>query len=241
MRPVPAPISSRGARAGSGQDGHTKGRPRLRMLLPDEKTCLFFALIGYVAGSVLFCDLLLRTFRHTDVFRASEDGNPGTHNAFACGGFWCGVCTLLADLTKGFLPVFLCLRQIEGLVPLFALTLLSPVLGHAFSLFHHGRGGKAIAASFGVLLGLLPRRRLPLLLLAACYLFFSLAAVIRPHDLRSIATYLVFAVLCLALVPEAPVRAGCCLVSGVVVCKHLLPILKRQVNRNENENTDPIL
>ena len=81
----------------------------------------------------------------------------------------------------------------------------------------------------------------PLLLLAACYLFFSLAVVIRPHDLRSIATYLVFTLLCLALVSEAPVRVGCCLVSGVVVYKHLLPILKRQVNRNENENTDPIL
>lgn len=211
------------------------------MLLPDEKTCLFFALIGYAAGSVLYCDLVLRAFRHTDVFRASEDGNPGAHNAFACGGFWCGVCTLLADLGKGFVPVFLCLRKIDDLVPLFALTLLSPVLGHAFSLFHHGRGGKAIAASFGVLLGLVPRDALPLLLLAACYLFFSLAVVIRPHDLRSIATYLVFTLLCLALVSEAPVRVGCCLVSGVVVYKHLLPILKRQVNRNENENTDPIL
>ena len=211
------------------------------MLLPDEKTCLLFALIGYAAGSVLYCDLVLRAFRHTDVFRASEDGNPGAHNAFACGGFWCGVCTLLADLGKGFVPVFLCLRKIDDLVPLFALTLLSPVLGHAFSLFHHGRGGKAIAASFGVLLGLVPRDALPLLLLAACYLFFSLAVVIRPHDLRSIATYLVFTLLCLALVSEAPVRVGCCLVSGVVVYKHLLPILKRQVNRNENENTDPIL
>ena len=77
------------------------------------------------------------------------------------------------------------MRRLDGLSPLLSLTLLAPVLGHAFP--PGRRGGKAITASFGALLGLFPRRR-PLLLLAACYLFFSLLAVIRPHDIRSITT-----------------------------------------------------
>lgn len=210
------------------------------MLSLDGRWCLVYAIVGYLAGGILFCDLLLRGLKQVDVFRAADDGNPGTHNAFHLGGFWCGLGTLLGDLSKGFFPVWLCLRRLDALSPLFCLTLLAPVLGHAFPLGRRGRGGKAIAASFGVLLGLLPRRR-PLLLLAACYLFFSLIAVIRPHDVRSITTYLTFAFLCLLLVPEAPLRTGCCLISGVVVCRHLLPILKRQVKPHEQEGTDPIL
>lgn len=210
------------------------------MLSSDARICLVYTLVGYLAGGILFCDLLLRSIKQIDVYSAAPDGNPGTHNAFACGGFWCGVGTLLGDLAKGFFPVWLCLRRLSGLNPLFCLTLLAPVLGHAFPLLRRGRGGKAIAASFGALLGLTPWRR-PFLLLAACYLFFSLIAVIRPHDVRSVTTYLTFAFLCLFLVPEAPIRTGCCLISGVVVCKHLQPILKRQVKSHEQERTDPIL
>ena len=207
------------------------------MLSLDGRWCLVYAIVGYLAGGILFCDLLLRGLKRVDVYRAAEDGNPGAHNAFRLGGFWCGLGTLLGDLAKGFFPVWLCLRRLDGLSPL-SLTLLAPVLGHAFP--PGRRGGKAITASFGALLGLLPRRR-PLLLLAACYLFFSLLAVIRPHDIRSITTYLTFALLCLLLVPEAPLRTGCCLISGVVVCKHLNPILKRQVKAHEQEGIDPIL
>ncbi len=210
------------------------------MLSMDGRWCLVYAIVGYLAGGILFCDLLLRGLKQVDVFRAADDGNPGTHNAFQLGGLWCGLGTLLGDLAKGFFPVWLCLRRVSGLSPLLSLTLLAPVLGHAFPLGRRGRGGKAIAVSFGALLGLLPRRR-PLLLLAACYLFFSLIAVIRPHDVRSITTYLTFAFLCLLLVPEAPLRTGCCLISGVVVYKHLIPILKRQVKAHEQEGIDPIL
>ena len=53
--------------------------------------------------------------------------------------------------------------------------------------------------------------------------------------------YIPFAFLCLLLVPEAPLRTGCCLISGVVVYKHLIPILKRQVKAHEQEGIDPIL
>ena len=54
---------------------------------------------------------------------------------------------------------------------------------------HPTKGGKAIAVSFGCLLGLLPNLS-PFFLLAFFYLLFSLLIIIRPHLLRTIITYL---------------------------------------------------
>ena len=109
------------------------------MLSMDGRWCLVYAIVGYLAGGILFCDLLLRGLKQVDVFRAADDGNPGTHNAFQLGGLWCGLGTLLGDLAKGFFPVWLCLRRVSGLSPLLSLTLLAPVLGHAFPLGRRGR------------------------------------------------------------------------------------------------------
>lgn len=61
------------------------------------------------------------------------------------------------------------------------LVLAAPVIGHAFPLFHPRMGGKAIAVSFGCLLGLYPDLR-PVLTLAAFYLIFSLLLVIDPSS-----------------------------------------------------------
>ena len=65
------------------------------MLSLDGRWCLVYAIVGYLAGGILFCDLLLRGLKQVDVFRAADDGNPGTHNAFQLGGLWCGLGTLL--------------------------------------------------------------------------------------------------------------------------------------------------
>ena len=91
--------------------------------------------------------------RGVDVQTESEDGNPGTFNAFACGGAFCGILVLLADLGKGALPVALCARDLGMDSWMFALVMAAPVFGHAHSLFQKGHGGKAIAVSFGVLIG----------------------------------------------------------------------------------------
>lgn len=184
--------------------------------------CLLFAALGYLLGSMHFCDFILRRFKGIDVKAVSPDGNPGTCNAYQFGGFWCGTATLLLDLLKGTLPVAACLRVSPGCQTLsvFALTLAAPVMGHAFSVLHHGHGGKAIAASFGVLLGLFPMY-LPAVLLAGCYLFFTLIWVVNPHRVRSIVTFAVFSALCAASPVPMPVKIGCTMISAVVVLKHL--------------------
>ena len=67
---------------------------------------IFYMAVGYLAGSMLFALEYPKIFKGVDVRRLSEDGNPGTYNAFVYGGIGCGILTLLSELAKGFLPVF---------------------------------------------------------------------------------------------------------------------------------------
>lgn len=185
------------------------------------RSYVWFMLIGYLSGSVLFAYSIPKLIRHIDVREVSEDGNPGTYNAFKYGGFWCGVCVLSAELLKGFLPVWLCIRAVGAERLPFALVMASPVFGHAYSVFHHGRGGKAIAVSFGVMLGLLPEVR-PLVILIVCYLLFSLLLPIKDHRKRSVVTYVCFLAASILFVEIPQLVLGNALIAGTVVYRHTL-------------------
>ena len=147
---------------------------------------LCFILLGYLAGSVLFARIWGRVVAKKDITRDAPDQNPGTANAFINGGFLCGLLTLVCDLLKGFVPVFLYLRTGSG--PALGFVMAAPVLGHVFPVFSHFRGGKGIATTFGCLLALLPTVR-PLAYMVLFFLFFSLILRISPNYYRTIAAY----------------------------------------------------
>lgn len=153
-------------------------------------SALWFAVFGYLSGSVLYARVFARLFGKSKALEDSQDRNPGTFNAFKYVSFWCGVWTLSFDLLKGFLPVFLYLRW-NGQKPPHALALViaAPVIGHIYPLFFKFRGGKGIAATFGCLLGLLPFWQ-PLAILALFFIFFSVVLQISPHFHRTLASYL---------------------------------------------------
>lgn len=152
---------------------------------------LFFVLFGYLAGSILWAHVFSGLLKKENVVENSRDQNPGTANAFVHGGFWCGMLTLLGDVLKGFLPVFLYLYFAAGTqrdISLLPLVLAAPVVGHAFPLFYRFRGGKGIAVTFGCLLGLMPLWQ-PFVILAVIFIFLSLVFRISPHFYRTLAAY----------------------------------------------------
>ena len=154
---------------------------------------LMYILGGYAAGSVLFARLSAALLNRPAVLRDSPDGNPGTANAFQYGGFLCGLITLLGDVAKGFLPVYLYLRaggNFQAAPLLSALVLAAPVWGHASPILFRFQGGKGIAVTFGCLLGLRPATGVPFALLALFFLFFSLVLRIRPNSCRTAVVYL---------------------------------------------------
>ena len=82
------------------------------------------------------------------------DGNPGAANVFRAGGNKAGYLAILLDVTKGVPFVFLSHYVFHLSMYATVAVALGAVLGHAFSPFLHWRGGKAIAVTYGVMLGL---------------------------------------------------------------------------------------
>lgn len=179
---------------------------------------------GYCSGGVMFCRILPKALCHRDICTLSDDGNPGAANVFVHCGAAVGSMCLALELLKGFWPVWLAMGWLDAGSWLFSLVMAAPVLGHARSPLDHQPGGKSIAVSFGVFLGLLPGCGL-VWLLAGLYILFSTAIRICPNCLRSMVTYALVA----ALSVPALWRGGCAsfalgsaAVCGIVVWRHYI-------------------
>ena len=168
---------------------------------------LFFTILGFALGSTLFAYWTPKIIRHIDIRELPADHNPGVANAFMYGGFFCGLLSLILELAKGFVPVFLGQRFLDTHSLLFIPVLIAPVFGHAFPFFRKEKGGKAITASFGVLLGLFPEMR-PAVYLAFFFIFFSLIVVVSPHSFRSVVTFGLFALCVLFTVKVPSIQIG---------------------------------
>lgn len=108
---------------------------------------------GFILGSLPFSVWIGRLALRKDI-REYGDHNPGATNVLRAGGWAWGGLALLLDMSKGAIPAGLAgvVFGLDGL-PL-ALIAISPVAGHAFSPFLGFNGGKAIAATGGMWIGL---------------------------------------------------------------------------------------
>lgn len=115
---------------------------------------LFFFIFSYFVGSIPFGYLLCKIFKGIDI-RKFGSGNIGATNVYRVCGGKLGFSVLILDILKGFIPVFI--GKVFHLSNSFILTggILS-ILGHSFSIFLKGKGGKGVSTSFGVIIGLLP-------------------------------------------------------------------------------------
>jgi len=109
--------------------------------------------LGFLLGSIPFAVLIGKLFLNIDI-RNYGDGNPGSTNLWKATNFGWGALAYIFDFLKGTIPAalgfFLFDIQDFGIVP----VALAPIAGHAFSPLLRFRGGKAIAATYGVWAGL---------------------------------------------------------------------------------------
>jgi len=120
----------------------------------------FAVIFGYLLGSVPFGIIISRA--HGKDLRSIGSGNIGATNvARALGRRWAYVCFLL-DVLKGLVPM-LVFRVFIGitnptavLLSLWLLVGCAAILGHIFPIYLKFKGGKGVATSLGVGLGLWP-------------------------------------------------------------------------------------
>jgi glycerol-3-phosphate acyltransferase PlsY len=110
-------------------------------------------LIAFVSGSFPFSVWLGKLLLGVDV-RQYGDGNPGAANVFRSGSRAIGLLALILDVSKAAVPVGISYYNlgIRGISMYF--IAIAPILGHVFSPFLGFHGGKAIATSLGVWIGL---------------------------------------------------------------------------------------
>jgi acyl phosphate:glycerol-3-phosphate acyltransferase len=108
---------------------------------------------AYVAGSIPFGVLVARA-RGVDL-RKIGSGNIGATNVGRALGRGWAIAVLLGDAAKGFVPVWLG-RRLGLPDPWVAVAGMAAIVGHMFTIFLRGRGGKGVATSLGVSLAISP-------------------------------------------------------------------------------------
>ncbi|HEY9576693.1 MAG TPA: glycerol-3-phosphate 1-O-acyltransferase PlsY [Pseudobacillus sp.] len=118
-------------------------------------------LLAYLLGSIPSGLIIGKCFFGIDI-REHGSGNLGATNSFRTLGVKAGIVVTLADILKGTAATLLPLWLGSDLEPLIAGVVA--VIGHMFPLFAGFKGGKAVATSGGVLLGVQPVMFLVILL-----------------------------------------------------------------------------
>jgi acyl phosphate:glycerol-3-phosphate acyltransferase len=112
---------------------------------------IWFALLGYICGSIPFGLLLTKAAGLGDV-RKIGSGNIGATNVLRTGNKKIAALTLFLDGLKAFVPVFVGVHFVGLTVALAAAG--GALAGHCFPVWLGFKGGKGVASFVGLLFGL---------------------------------------------------------------------------------------
>src|SRR5690348_11748312 len=90
--------------------------------------------IAYLLGAIPFGYLLVRLKTGEDV-RASGSGNIGATNVLRTTGRGAGIATLVLDIAKGYLAVWIAGRLTDHSTVAMASAAVAVMLGHAYPVF----------------------------------------------------------------------------------------------------------
>lgn len=113
---------------------------------------IIFALAAYLLGSISTAIITCKLMGLEDP-RGVGSNNPGATNVLRTGGKKAAIITLLGDMLKGLLPIFV-VQQLQTDAMALAITGVSAFLGHLYPLYYRFKGGKGVATFYGVLLGI---------------------------------------------------------------------------------------
>lgn len=181
---------------------------------------------SYLLGAMPFGVWIAKMFYHVDI-REHGSKNTGATNVWRVLGAKPGLATFALDFFKGFLPVLLAKKftVAEPALPVFCGV--AAIIGHNWSLFLRGKGGKGVATSAGVFIALLPVHTAIAILVFA--LVFGFSKRISVGSMASAGAL----VLC-TFVLETPIiyRIVSVLASLMILLKHV-PNIKRLAKGEE--------
>ncbi len=124
---------------------------------------LFLGFVSaYIIGSIPTAYIFGRVLKGIDI-REYGSGNAGATNVFRVIGKTPGIIVLIIDIIKGYISATYLASGFMYLAPVTRPELyrilfgLSAIAGHNWTLFLKFKGGKGVAASAGVVIGLIPK------------------------------------------------------------------------------------
>ena len=185
--------------------------------------------LAYLLGSVPFAVVSSRLFGLADP-RSYGSKNPGATNVLRSGNKKAAIVTLIGDLAKGWLAVFLAqtfgphFGLGSGTVTLVALGVF---FGHLFPVFLKFRGGKGVATAAGVLLALDPW-----LGLAVLGVWILIAYTLRYSSLSALVAAATAPLIAFLLWGRDPQLAAVAIIAMAQIAKHW-PNLQRLMAGSE--------
>ncbi len=186
-------------------------------------TIILMFLLAYLIGCFPSGLIIGKVFYNKDI-RKYGSGNLGTTNTFRILGKKAGIIVMILDILKGFIVVFLPIYfniDIHGvIIGLFA------ILGHVYPVFLKFKGGKAVATSAGVIMGVNP-----LLFIAVTITFFLILYLFKYVSLASIIASIVNFVLSIVFIDWILIVISF-VIMLIVIIRHWSNII-RIINKEE--------
>ncbi|HFO0855307.1 TPA: glycerol-3-phosphate 1-O-acyltransferase PlsY [Staphylococcus aureus] len=165
-------------------------------------------LLSYLIGAFPSGFVIGKLFFKKDI-RQFGSGNTGATNSFRVLGRPAGFLVTFLDIFKGFITVFFPLWlpvHADGPISIFftngLIVGLFAILGHVYPVYLKFQGGKAVATSAGVVLGVNP-----ILLLILAIIFFIVLKIFKYVSLASI------------------VAAICCVIGSLIIQDYILLVV----------------
>ena len=200
-------------------------------MTPQQRLVLILIPLAYLIGSIPF-GLIVGLAKGIDPRKAGSGNIGATNVGRLLGGKYFALVFAL-DLLKGLLPTAIAAVLLHGTSLTrtdFVLWLsvgFAAIAGHMFSVFLKFKGGKGVATSAGVLLGVFPYFTYPGLIAIGTWVV--LFKITRYVSVASIAGACVFPVAYIVVSllrhddpfgPQLPLLIFACLVAALIVYKH---------------------
>jgi len=193
---------------------------------------VFYVLTAFFLGSLPFGHWLALV-RGVDL-RKQGSGNTGATNVGRVLGKKWGIFIFVLDLGKGWIAVALA-KSVGNLPETWSITVgVSAVLGHIFSPWLGFRGGKGVATSAGILIGLAPW-----VALGVALIWFLIFQISRTVSVASLCAATAFPVFVFWLIPEQRVFQWISIGMTVLVWFRHRDNLKRLLQGKENRFVEP--
>lgn len=186
-----------------------------------------YIVVAYLCGSIPFAYIIAKASGKVDI-RSVGSGNSGATNVFRGIGKCAGVITLIADILKGFIPVYFA-TFIDNSFSYSVAIAATAMAGHMFTIFLKFKGGKGVATGLGVFSALMP---LPSLIALAIFglvfvfsRYVSLGSICAVISLPLTSYFLGYAT-------EAVIFTFVAML--LIICKHRTNI-KRLIEGSENK------